>query len=506
VNLALAIAAGLLLIVVQPRLSLWIFAPFAIAPLLLAAAREWRPKARFLLGYAAGALFWAGTCYWIHFVMSVHGKLGPWLGGFAFVLFCAIKGLHLAIFTTLAGVLIHRRYALAAIPALWVIIERIPDPFGFMWLQLGNAGIGMGVPLRLAPLVGVYGLSFVFAMMGAAVALLILKRPREQFLPVLVLPVMLVLPALPAPQEGNEAAVAVQPNTPEVDEWTYPMVERMNRMLDYLSLRPSLIPGKARPQLILWPEVPAPIYYEEDPGLRDRLTRIARLTGAHILLGTVAYTDDKAPLNSAILVGPDGRTIGRYDKMFLVPFGEYIPFPFGGLVSKITSEIGDFVPGRKVVTFRTGGERIGVFICYESAFPHLVRSFAAEGATVLANLSNDGYFGGSAAREQHLSLVRMRAAENRRWILRATNDGITAAIDPGGRVIETFPEFTETSGRLRFSYVHETTPYTRYGDWFAWLCGAGALAGLVLSQWPNYKPESQRPARQRRGERQDASS
>ena len=171
VNLALAVATGLLLVVLQPRLSLWFLAPFAIAPLLVALAREWRPKVRFLLGYAAGAVFWGGTCYWIHFVMSVHGKLGPWLGGFAFVLFCAIKGAHLAIFATLAGVLIHRTYALAAIPALWVIVERVPDPFGFMWLQLGNAGVGMGVPMRLAPIVGVYGLSFVFAMMGTAVAL-----------------------------------------------------------------------------------------------------------------------------------------------------------------------------------------------------------------------------------------------------------------------------------------------------------------------------------------------
>ncbi len=496
-NLALALATGLLLAVVQPRLSLWFLAPFAIAPLLIALSREWRPKARFLLGYAAGAVFWGGTCYWIHFVMSVHGKLGPWLGGVAFLLFCLIKGAHLAIFATLAGVLIHRRFALAAIPALWVVIERIPDPFGFMWLPLGNAGVGMAVPMRLAPLTGVYGLSFVFAMMGTAVALIVLKRPREEFLPLLVLPVMLALPALPATEPGVETAVAVQPNTPEVDDWTYAMVERMNQALEYLSLKPSLAAGKPRPKLILWPEVPAPIYYEEDAGLRERLTQMARVTGAHILLGTVARNENKAPLNAAILVDPDGRAAGRYDKMFLVPFGEYVPFPFGSLVSKVTSEVGDFVPGEKVVTFQTGDERLGVFICYESAFPHLVRQFAADGATVLANLSNDGYFGGSAAREQHLSLVRMRAAENRRWIVRATNDGITAAIDPAGRVLDPLPQFREVSGRLPFSYVHETTVYTRFGDWFAWLCGLGALAGLVISQLPHYKPESQRPARRR---------
>ena len=316
-------------------------------------------------------------------------------------------------------------------------------------------------------------------------------------MPLLVLPVMLVLPGLPAEQEGTATAVAVQPNSPEADEWTYPMVERMSQVLDYLSLKPSLAAGQPRPKLILWPEVPAPIYYYEDPGLRERLTAMARMTGAHILVGTVARNDRKAPLNSAVMVGPDGHAIGRYDKLFLVPFGEYIPFPFGGLVSKITAEIGDFVPGERVVTFKTGEETVGAFICYESAFPHLVRKFAADGATVLANLSNDGYFGGSAAREQHLALVRMRAAENRRWILRATNDGITAAVDPAGRVMQTLPEYVEASGRLRFNYIHDTTLYSRFGDWFAWLCGLGALAALVISQVPNYKPESQRPARKR---------
>ncbi len=125
--------------------------------------------------------------------------------------------------------------------------------------------------------------------------------------------------------------------------------------------------------------------------------------------------------------------VERYDKIKLVPFGEFVPDIFGW-VNRITKEAGDFAPGERVVEFPVNGHRIGAFICYESAFPDLVRQFASDGAEVLVNLSNDGYFGHSAAREQHLELVRMRAAENRRWILRATNDGITATIDPAGRV------------------------------------------------------------------------
>jgi apolipoprotein N-acyltransferase len=485
-NFALALLSGLLLVLIHPRFDLTLLAPFATVPLLYALAREWSPRWRFLLGYTAGLVFWGGMCYWIHFVMSVHGRLGPVLGGGVFLLFCLLKGLHLGLFGLLGGVLIRRRYAVAAIPALWVAIERIPDPFGFMWLPLGNAGVNMGVPMRLAPVTGVYGLSFLFAMMGAALTLIVLRRPRLQLAPVALALILPLLPQLPPPQPSSSTAVAVQPNIEESDEWTPEMVARLNQSLEYLSLKRAL---GTRPRLILWPEMPAPVYYYDDPPLRERVAQIARLTGAHVLMGTVARNERQAPLNAALLVAPDGKALGRYDKMFLVPFGEYIPAPFGSIAGKITNEIGDFVPGERVVTFRAGPDTVGPFICYESAFPHLVRRFVAEGATVLANLSNDGYFGRTAAREQHLQLVRMRAAENRRWIVRATNDGITAVLDPAGRVVQRLEPYVQDSFTLGYSAVTETTPYSRYGDWFAWTCAVAALAALVASQAPTYRRE-----------------
>jgi apolipoprotein N-acyltransferase len=170
--------------------------------------------------------------------------------------------------------------------------------------------------------------------------------------------------------------------------------------------------------------------------------------------------------------------LDRYDKIKLVPFGEFVPPPFGW-VNRITKEAGDFVPGNRIVIFQVGGHRLGSFICYESAFPDLVRQFAKDGAEVLINLSNDGYFGHSAAYEQHLELVRMRAAENRRWILRSTNDGITAMIDPAGRVVERLPAHQELGTTMQYRYVQETTPYTRHGDWFAWGCLLLGVLALV---------------------------
>lgn len=485
-NYLLALLSGILLVIVHPGVSAEMLAPLAVTPLVYALAREWSPKHRFLLGYLTGFTFWAGMNYWIQFVISVHGGLGPIGGSAVFVLFCLLKAIHLGVFGLLAGVLVQHRHALVAIPALWVAVERIPSWFFYTWLTLGNAGINMGVPMRLAPFTGVYGLSFLFAMFGTAVAWIALRRPRRNLLYILVAIPLFALPELPELQKGRESAVSVQPSIEDREDWTREQASDLQRRLEYLTLASALAAKLPPASLILWPEVPAPVYYFEDTPLRDHVSNMARIARASVLMGTVAHNDRGAPLNAALMISPQGEPIGRYDKMFPVPFGEYIPWPFGAVAKKITSEIGDFEPGNKVVTFPLGANRIGAFICYESAFPHLVRQFAVQGATVYANISNDGYFGRSAAREQHLSLVRMRAAENRRWILRSTNDGTTASIDPAGRVIETFQPFRETSGRLQYSNISEVTFYSKYGDLFAWTCAVLAAILLVLTQLPNF--------------------
>jgi len=319
----------------------------------------------------------------------------------------------------------------------------------------------MPLAIRLAPFTGVYGISFVFAMIGCAVALLVLRRPRMQLAWLAVLVVVLFLPALPAASPGDHVVRVVQPN---IDTETQFTTESLAQLEDHM----AVLSQPADAPLIVWPEAPAP-FYPSEKRFADYLAQVARDGKAYLLMGGVAHTESGGPLNSAFLVSPSGAIVDRYDKIRLVPFGEFVPRVFGW-VNRITQEAGDFVPGSRIVTFPMGDHRIGSFICYESAFPELVRQFPRDGAELLVNLSNDGYFGHSDAHEQHLSLVRMRAAENRRWILRATNDGITAMIDPAGRVVERLPSYRQVSTAMQYSYVSGTTPYTRYGDWFAWGC------------------------------------
>jgi apolipoprotein N-acyltransferase len=490
-NWLLALASGASLLLVFPRFSQVWLAPFALAPLLIALAREFRPGRRFLLGYLAGNVYWFGVCYWIAMVLDVHGALGTAGGWATFVLFCLLKSLHYGLFSMLAGVLMRQWYAVPAVAALWAGLERTQGPStGFEWLMLGNAAADMSLLMRLAPIAGVHAISFLFAWMSGVLAMTLLRRGRRQLAWALLFPLVVLLPDLPPPDAAPaHTAAVVQPNVDDLEQWTAERAAGFKQNMLLLSLQASLQADAPPPDLIVWPELPAPIYYDDDQTLRMQIAELARTAKAPVLFGTVGTAENGAPLNSAQLVAASGAPAGRYDKIYLVPFGEYVPKAFFW-VNRITKEAGDFQPGGQVRVFPLDGMRIGSFICYESAVPRLVRQFAGQGGVVFFNLSNDGYFFRTAAREQHLLLVRMRAAENRRWILRATNNGITASIDPAGRIVRQFEPFSQVAARLPFGTIRDTTLYSEWGDWFAWLCLAGAGVALVASQWPAYRPAS----------------
>jgi apolipoprotein N-acyltransferase len=452
-----------LLVLVFPGFDLTFLAPFALIPLFFSLDRERRPWRRAGVGYATGLIYWFGLCYWIQFTLATHGGTGVAGGWALFALFCLAKAIQMAAFAWLAGFILQSRWAVPAVAALWTAIEWTHQYTGFTWLLLGNATIDWPLIPRLAPWTGVYGISFLLALFAAA----IVKR-QWSWLVLAVVPV--ILPALPPQQPGKASALVVQPNLPEEEQWTPQSLAKLDQHLAELST------PKRRVDIVVWPEAPASIDDSD-----SNLPRVARLAHAPLLAGVVSHTSDGAPLNSALLISPDGNFVSRYDKVNLVPFGEFVPWPFGALTRKISQEAGDFRAGTRIIV----SNRIGTFICYESVFPTYIRQFASRGAEVLFNISNDGWFGKSAARFQHFQIVRMRAVENRRWIVRVTNDGITASIDPAGRVIAEMPSYREVAGELPFSYETAATFYSRYGDWFLWLCliicGLGFQKHLGLS-------------------------
>ncbi len=243
---------------------------------------------------------------------------------------------------------------------------------------------------------------------------------------------------------------------------------------------------------MIWAENPAPFYFTRDPVFRNALENLARQAHAYVIANSVIPLDlaDKSITNSAITLDPQGHEVSRYDKIHLVPFGEYVPFwALPGLVEKITSEVGNFVPGSSYSVAKTPAGGVGVMICYEAIIPQLARKLTAAGAGVLVNISNDGWYGETAAAYQHLEMARLRAIENHRYLLRATNDGITVRIDPYGRVTQQIPRHRQMVMPAHFNFESRQTFYSAHGDVFAWL--AAAMAGLILGCTP-YGVKSER--------------
>jgi apolipoprotein N-acyltransferase len=240
----------------------------------------------------------------------------------------------------------------------------------------------------------------------------------------------------------------------------------------------------AKAALIVWPEAPT-VLTEGDPRFRALMQRMTAATGAAAIVGNAAADIRPAHVdlyNAASVFAADGSLLGRYAKIHLVPWGEYVPFAkLFSFAHGLTRNAGRFTHGWKRSVFRLNGHHYGIFICYESIFADEIRQFVVNGAEVLVNISDDGWYGDTSAPWQHLNMARMRAVENRRWLLRDTNTGVTAAIDPYGRVTQSAPRHEFTSLAVRYGFNDELTFYTRFGDVFALVCGILSLATLARS-------------------------
>jgi apolipoprotein N-acyltransferase len=513
----LVLLSALLQIVIFPLPGLYILSWVALAPLIFAILRARpagelevdgsvnlqvaKPWQGFLLGYASGILWYAGTCYWIYDTMHQYGGLNAPLASLALFLFCLYLGLYHGFFGLLLSLAAgpgrdHRR-GLVAAPFLWVAVELARARVtGFPWDLLGTAQVDNISLSRITTWTGVYGVSFEIMLVNVAVAaaFLVPRRKRSTLL-IASLAAAAVLQAgrlVDAPTLwADHTAFLVQQNIPVDENWTKPKFESTLRELADLTVQSSLehdkTPGKLA--LIVWPESPAP-FFTADPLFREPVSQMARQAGSWVITGAIG-SNPAAPsgaatsqvFNSAALISPSGVWTARYDKVHLVPFGEYLPFPrLFAFAGGLTKEVGEFTPGASRSSLDAGGTRLGIFICYESVFPGEVREFANQGAQVFVNISNDGWYGDSGAYAQHLNQTRMRAIENDRWILSATNTGVTASIDPYGRIVARLPRKERGALIVPYAITSVTTFYTRHGDWFAWLC-AIISAGALLARF-----------------------
>jgi apolipoprotein N-acyltransferase len=507
--LLVLLSAGLQ-ILIFPLPDLYVLGWVAITPLLVALLRARvpetlqiragikllpaKPLQAFLMAYACGILWYAGTCYWIYSVMRQYGGVNTPAALTMLILFCMYLAIYHGVFgllvSLLAGSSHFSRRALLLSPVVWVAVELARTRItGFPWDLLGISQVD-NIPLaRLATVTGVYGLSFEIMVVNAAFAAAFLV-PREQRKKLLLaaLGAALILQSgrlIPAPViPADRTATLVQANIPilEGSDWTK---EYFNATLHDLSS--ASLTGQNSSHLVVWPESPAP-FYTSDPLFRDAVSNLARQANTWVLTGSIGISNSRPSpgaaaeiYNSAALVSPAGEWTSRYDKTHLVPFGEYLPFKrVFGFAGGLTKEVGDFTPGTSRTPLDASGTKLGIFICYESIFPDEIRQSVAQGAQVFVNVSNDGWYGDSGAYAQHLKQARMRAVENARWLLRDTNTGMTASIDPYGRIVASLPRKVRTALDAPYALSDETTFYTRHGDWFAYACAIICVVALFI--------------------------
>ena len=415
------------------------------------------------------------------------------------VLFSLYLGLYLAFFGLVFGIIRAcwgSTVALVTSPLLWVAVEFARDRVtGFPWDLLGYTQVDNLALVHLVTWTGVFGLSLLIAIVNMLWGMSALRNGMVFRITGVMLATLFsaaitwTLFRFPAPPAAStsSSAVLVQENFPvgAGSEKGAVTKEEMLPQFAELSRKPNYPSGAAAgsaPQLIAWPESPA-AFLDSEPAYRSFMGKLAQSIGAPILADDISFgprnLDGSYGLyNSATFFKADGSYGGRYDKIHLVPFGEYVPYkPLFFFVGHLLDGL-PFVSGTRRVVFDDAGHRYGAFICYESIFGDEIRQFAGDGAQVLVNLSDDGWYGDTSAPWEHLDMARMRAIENDRWLLRATNNGVTAAIDPDGRVAQQMPRHVRGALLAKFNYISDETFYTRHGDWIAWICAV--ISALLL--------------------------
>lgn len=487
----LALLSSCLLIISFPAFDYGFLAWVALIPLFLALEGK-RLQTAFLLSFVSGIGFLMGVFYWINYIKGVSPVdfllLGIYLGSY-YGLFGAML------------VVIGRRsrsLRLLAAPALWVSMEYLRSHAGFLalpWALLGHTQYRYLPVIQVASLTGVYGISFLIVMVnryladGISVGILREGRPdpppRAYLLKMGALTVVLVALTMGygvwvrhQTRDADKVSVTVvQGNIPQGIKWNPAFLQANIEKHVALTREAS---SQYRAQLIVWPESTFPVSLRHDFFFSRTIHRLSTGTRSHLLVGSsqrpkMGANDfaGKDRYNSVYLFSPDGLVVDRYDKIHLLPFGEYLPakdlIPWP---PRFASSSGHFIPGKRHTIFPLDGSRFGVLICWESLFPDLTREFVKEGAQFLVNMSNEAWFGETAAPYQFLSMNVFRAVENRVAIARCANTGISCFISPHGEIIGRVMKgnrdiFVEGYLTAEIPLAQGITFFSTYGDVFA---------------------------------------
>lgn len=487
-HLFMALLGGILLTAAFPKIDQGWLAWCALVPLFLA-LRSVTPRVGFLLGFAFGMAHYCGLIYWTAYTMHVYGAL-PWFQSiFVLLLLTTALSAYLGLFGLTVCALAGRPGQLLMVaPAAWVLIEWLRSRLfsGFPWELLGYSQYDRLWVIQPADLFGVYGVSALIVLANAVLVLALLRWAEKPWRNDLVsrrlvvrggviIAALLVITAGYGIHRINavdaRAADAVQAEVAVVQGNIDQAVKWDAGFQMLTTAKYKKLSAKAAEQgvdLVIWPETATPFYLFHDNVLTQMVLQGIRDAGVDFIIGSpnVDLTG-KAPAyyNSAYLIDAEGDVKGKYDKVHLVPFGEYVPFerwlPF---IDKMVAQVGDFKAGRRGDTLAWNDHPIGMLICYEGIFPELARAMARNGAQLLVNITNDAWFGRTSAAYQHFSMAVFRSVEHRRFFARAANTGISGFIDPSGRILASSDLYKDAVLSARVALLSEPTFYARWGD------------------------------------------
>jgi apolipoprotein N-acyltransferase len=503
-NVLLALVAAGLLILAFPDFEFWFLAWFALVPLLWAVEREKESTVRsFLLGWLFGTAFFFGTGWWLTYA-PIHYAAVPWpVAYFLIFIVALILGIFPGIFTAILSLLLRRfgSWAFLAAPFVWVLMELLR-----YWVA-GNNWNGVAYSQAFAPQFlkayahpgGVYLTGFVCLLLNAAVAFALSKRSLSAL--AISVCIWVAIPTMGAvqaiaywshmdPVRPDATVVAIQPNVPMSGMDNVKADQYRNNQLEAAEAEiKRLDESKIRhlPITVVLPESPMNFMYNDDLEFQRFIGAFARRNNVSVLFNSAEPDPSQGRYyNSAVMVGPDGKEVAQYDKVYLLPFGEAVPAPLEAIVPAF---VGNFSYGQEYDLFPVGDAKAGVMICFESHFGQLSRKYVSNGADVIIEMTNDGYLGPTPVLRQHLANAVFRAVETNRPVLRVTNVGITAYIDERGNVSDQLPVYQEGSRVWTVSRSDGSqTFYVKYGDWFAWLCTVLTLILIGLAIFRRERP------------------
>ncbi|MBN2654622.1 MAG: apolipoprotein N-acyltransferase [Nitrospirae bacterium] len=497
---SLPVLAGILLALSFPTHNFYIFALIGLVPLLVSTYTN-NPKQAFLKGFISGLVFFIITIYWIYHSIYHYGHINFALTILLVLLLCSYLALFFGAFTAIYSYCMKKTDlpALFVAPVFWTALEFLRSYLmtGFPWASLGYSQYSFLHLIQIADLTGIYGVSFIIVAINGAVTDLVImekrkvEKPLYSLIPTFtgfgILFVALVLVfsygfyRLSQDRSLKEITAAVVQGNIEQDAKWVPEYQK-----DVLSTYQTLTRQAAthNPSIIIWPETALPFSFDYHKQLSEDLVSFQKELGSYLLTGSiiVKHPDPEKNMlspgssNSAILLDKDGKLSYVYDKIHLVPFGEYIPMR--GLlffVDKLAYGIGEYIPGDTHLKANTPFGRFSTLICYEIAFPGLVRKFFTKGGDFIVTITNDAWFGKTKGPYQHFTMAVFRAIENRKPVIRAANTGISGLIDSNGKIVKESRLFERTYQILNVKTDSSMTFYTRFGDIFSYLSIISAL-------------------------------